>query len=145
MKFLKEEEITKENKHVKITFKGTSSTQQAALITLAMDKTLAGKVKLTDLILKNILSTIEVNRKDYDPVHIANHSDLSDPSTVDVFFSIAALVMEEMTIHAPVKKKSTTPDKPTDQKKDVVNVQIVKGEDRQDDVSQDDQLSELTG
>ena len=125
MKFLKETEIMKEKNGVKITFKGVTSSQQVALITMAMDNTLVGRVKLAELILKNIVETLEIDGEKHKPLTVANSSDLSDPATKDVYFLISALVMEETLLHAATKKKSGEPELPTDQEKDVENAQTV--------------------
>lgn len=104
MKFLKEEKNKKTKNNVYIEFDPLTTSQQASLVTLAVDTTTAGRVQLTKLILNNIITKIKIDHKEYKPGYIAENADISDPATVDVYFLIASMVMEEALLHAPKKK-----------------------------------------
>ena len=109
MKFLKEEKNVKSKGDVKIEFSPLTSSIQASLITLAMDKSTVGRVKLSQLIMHNVVTKLEVKGEEFDPKHVADHADISDPATIDTFFIIASLVVEEALLNAPIKKKSLQP------------------------------------
>ena len=125
MKFLKEEEITKSNETTKVVFDQVSTSMQAKIIGLSAS---LNKVDLSLFLLKNIIKEIEINGKAFDPVHVANHSDLSDTQTGVVIVGIQALVIEGILISADTKKKSKQPEQPSEKDKTVEPVQEVKAE-----------------
>jgi hypothetical protein len=106
MKFLKEELNVKKKGEVEVEFNPLTSSIQASLITLAVDKSTIGRVKLAQLIMHNVITKLTIKNQEYDAKHVADHADISDAETVNVFFVIASLVMEEALLNAPIKKKS---------------------------------------
>lgn len=113
MKFLKEGTIKKEEKGIKVEFKQVTSSEQASLIVLSQDKTITGRTKLTEIILKNYILNLEIENKKYDPVYVAENADLSDPSTVDTFYFIGSMFMNSIILSPKTKKKSKGPVKRT--------------------------------
>ena len=110
MKFLKEEEITKRNKTTKIVFDQVSTSIQSKIIGLSAT---LNKVDLSLWLLKNIIKEIEINGQEFDPVHVANQSDLSDKGTGEVIVGIQALVIEGILLSSDIKKKSKQPGQPS--------------------------------
>lgn len=110
MKFLKEQEITKSNKTTKIVFDQVTSSIQAKIIGLSAT---TNKVELSIWLLKNIIKEIEINDKEYDPVVVADTSDLSDAQTGEVIVGIQALVLDGILLSADAKKKSKQPEQPS--------------------------------
>ena len=110
MKFLKEEEITKGNEITKIVFDQVTTSMQAKIIGLSAAM---NKVDLSLWLLKNIIKEIEINGDEYDPITVAQTSDLSDAQTGEVIVGIQALVLEGILLSADTKKKSKQPERPS--------------------------------
>lgn len=112
IKFLKEGVIKLEGHGVKIEFNQVNSSMQALLIAMAADKTSTGKTALSSLILKQIITKLEIEGVPYKPVDVATKADLSHPPTIDVFYRISSLVIDELMLGFETKKKSKQPDLP---------------------------------
>lgn len=115
MKFLKEEVIETSKNGVTVKFNQVSSSMQATLITMANNKTIVGRTSLASFIMANVITELTINGKQYDPIYVAQKSDLSDPETVDVYFLISSLVMDELILSDDTKKKSKPQGSPTEQ------------------------------
>ena len=125
LKFLKEGTTTKEEDGVKIEFGQITSSVQALLITMATVVTVPGKTAMAAYIIKNILTKLTLDGKDQDLTRVANSADISDKTTMDVFFKISRLVMSEIVLGYDTKKKSGQQQSPSEKEGTASSAQIL--------------------
>jgi hypothetical protein len=121
LKFLKEGTTTKEENGIKIEFGQITSSVQSLLITMANVSTAPGRTALASYVIKNILTKLTIDGKEYDPHQVATMSDLSDPDTVATFFKISHLVMSGIILGMDTKKKSEQQESPSEQEETASN------------------------
>lgn len=123
MKFLDSKEIAVENDGVAVIFKPVSVINQAALLGYqnAISKALAaddiGKVsqakfKTVCYALNEMMNSLSITGKAYDPQVVAASADISDPDTIKVLNIIFNMVVD-LLVQGETKKKSSTPQKST--------------------------------
>lgn len=95
IKFLKDEEITIEEKPFKIVMNPVSTSVQSRLMELSMMGTVSESVHRVQFILKNVIKSLAIDGKSYPTVELANNVDLSDKTTRDAFIEIGKLVMDK--------------------------------------------------
>jgi len=112
MKLLGTDEIVKEGGPVRFTMHPVTT----AIQTYYMESSLGGvslseNVEIIQYALKNVITDIWIDGKTYNPIDLADRSDLTDATTRNIFLLIGRLVMEEVVLGAETEKKSELPQK----------------------------------
>ena len=91
MKLLNDERITREDGEIKLTIKPVTTSQQARLVDLEGDRSVAGRVARTHYCLKNCIEKLSINGEEFDTGKLVDHADLSDDDTLAVFIKIGVM------------------------------------------------------
>lgn len=128
MKFLVEGEIVKEIGSVKVTFNQVNSVMQGRIIGLGARSDIESRLQLTRHCLLNVVTKLEIDGKEYDPVQVAEKSDLSDKETSKVYATIGACILDGVVLDQESKKKSEGQESPLKRAGTVENAPVQKME-----------------
>jgi hypothetical protein len=92
MKFLNDERIEIEDGEVKITMRPVTTSQQARLGDLNLASGITGHIDLAKYCLKTCIEKISISDISYDPITLADKSDISDEATLSVMTKVGRMV-----------------------------------------------------
>lgn len=92
MKFLNDERITLEDGEVKLTMRPVTTSQQARLGDLNLKSGIEAHIDLAKYCLKSCIEKISISDVTYDPLILADKSDLSDEATLAVLTKVGVMV-----------------------------------------------------
>lgn len=92
MKFLNDERIELKDGEIKLTLRPVTTAQQARLGDLNLASGIEGHINLAKYCLKSCIEKISVSDVTYDPLLLADKSDLSDESTLAVMTKVGLMV-----------------------------------------------------
>ena len=109
MKFLQNDTQCYTEGSMSIWVKRVTTAQQSVLMSMARGNDVGAVVDTTIWILKNLTNKVTIEGKQYDPLEVAEKSDLSDQGTMQVFVSLGSVVMEGIFSEAEQAKKKPLP------------------------------------
>lgn len=111
LKFLNTQDIVLEEGPIKVVMNPVTTSAQAKLMELSLTGTVSEAVERTQYALKNIITKIEIEGKDYPPEALANTIDLGDRDSRDAFIKIGGMVVNAAFMGEAEEKKSEQPPK----------------------------------
>lgn len=107
MKFLKDEEITRETEDgkISITLLQLSTSMQGTVLSMSSDQSIDGQIKTVKYILLNHISKVTINGKSYPPEDVANRSNLADEDTLKTVIKILGLSLDAIVLTEADRKK----------------------------------------